>query len=554
MDKLKASSTPDVTSQRVTFEGPHGMQIVAYIDEGPKEDWNGKFILLAPRYGESKKNNLQLSYVLASNHFKVMRFDHTNHIGESDGTMEWFTIHGAAEDIIACANHLDMYYEPKEIALVSLSLSCRSGLRACARGCPISRFVSVVGMVDLGKTLNAIYDRDMLKAYSEEKWERVDILGFDINGANFYDSLFRENLQDLSGAIEDAKKTSVPLLHLHAENDKWVDSNDVEELISHCPKGQLEFVSGVAHEINENRDAFANVIARIIAFCAGVESGPVRQPEKRCLMKQNKAEREALQKMFSFNQSEAEFWGDYLSKFGIIEEAEFYVEYFKNMSELLGAVRPGDTVLDAGCGNGFFGLSLLHSAANQIAPGGPIYYCALDLSHDGLATSYRRHVSEYSRLMQMSLRASGIGMTYSRVNLDGSEQEEDYQLHCRDGSFSKICSSLVVSYLKDPSWLFREIFRLLKPGGVAIVSSMKPGCDMTVLYHESITQKHTSNRESGGRALLSAAGKIKLKKDSGIYHFFSRADLQRAAFDAGFTDISAHRSFGNQANVVRLVK
>ena len=55
-------------------------------------------------------------------------------------------------------------------------------------------------------------------------------------------------------------------------------------------------------------------------------------------------------------------------------------------------------------------------------------------------------------------------------------------------------------------------------------------------------------------ALLSAAGKIKLKQEVGVYQFFTADELERLAFEAGFSDISTCRSLGGQANVLRVVK
>ena len=130
----------------------------------------------------------------------------------------------------------------------------------------------------------------------------------------------------------------------------------------------------------------------------------------------------------------------------------------------------------------------------------------------------------------------------------------DSPLPFGDGSISKICSSLVLSYLKTPIDLMQEFYRVLKPGGVAVVSSMKPGCDMTVLFHDSLAHNYSEENDRDANVLLGAAGQIKLKRDAGIYEFFSAEELERLAFDSGFVDIRSFRSFGDQANVIRIVK
>ena len=67
------TAVSDITSRLVSFPGPSGLQVVGYIDEGAEDVWNERVVILAPRYGETKKNNLQLAYELVANGFKVLR-------------------------------------------------------------------------------------------------------------------------------------------------------------------------------------------------------------------------------------------------------------------------------------------------------------------------------------------------------------------------------------------------------------------------------------------------------------------------------------------------
>jgi hypothetical protein len=70
----------------VQISGRNGLKIAACVDYAgeklnPKRPW----VVTAPKYGETKKNNLQMAYYLAANGLNVLRFDHTNHVGESEG-------------------------------------------------------------------------------------------------------------------------------------------------------------------------------------------------------------------------------------------------------------------------------------------------------------------------------------------------------------------------------------------------------------------------------------------------------------------------------------
>ncbi|MGJ8648779.1 MAG: methyltransferase domain-containing protein [Opitutaceae bacterium] len=558
----EAEEVSEITSRLVTFPGPRGRRIVGYLDEGLESLWNERVVVLAPRYGETKKNNLQLSYLLAANGFKVLRFDQTNHIGDSDGTMDQFTLVGVADDIVAVVDYVDRYFEPAEIVLTTLSLSARCGLRACAQDKRISRYVCLVGMVNMDRTLKAIYNRDFFGELAKgATWTKVDILGFEIDGARFYKSLIESNMLDLAGTIEDASKVTVPALHLFADNDLWVVREDVEAVMSQCSQGVVESVKDVGHEINENPQAVQQAFGRLLVFCSEGMAKPSLEkvPCKRTLIAQNKLERTKLQATMKFTEAEHEFWGDYLGKFGIIESAEYYVEYFKTVCGLLGAIQPYDVVLDAGCGNGFYGVSLMRSMIQEmhtlkVLPN-PVHYCGLDLTQEGLFRSYSRHVDELIHMQRDALKDSGfVNFSYRKLNFDSIGGEQGASLPFADSSISKVCCSLVLSYLKEPIHLMKELSRVLKPGGVGVVSSMKPGCDMTVLYHNYVTQDESEKKEEDASVLLGAAGRIKLKKDSGIYAFFEFDELEQLALAAGFSEVRCYRSFGDQANVIRIVK
>lgn len=561
-----ANGVTEITSRLITFESEGGMRMVGFIDEGREETWNERVVILAPRYGETKKNSLKLAYMLVANGFKVLRFDQTSHVGESDGSIDQFTLPGAVGDIIGAVRYADGFFEPTEIVLLTVSLSARCGLRACASEPKISRFVSLVGTVNMDRTLQAIYRRDIFGEFVEgAEWKSIDILGFEIDAANFHGAAVESAMDNLAGSIVDATQTQIPALYLHAERDRWVNREEVEQVISVLRNGRLFIVPEVAHEVNENPASASLAFEEIIRFCAdGTKErlGVIQQPDKKVLLGQNRMEKKRLQKFVSFERSEDEFWGSYLGKFGIIEEAKYYVEYFHFLAEQLGPLEASDVVVDAGCGNGFYGLTLMRtlliSALGGFELPKPVHYHAIDLTPEGLSSSFARHVKELVDFERESSQPGVLSVSYRRMDFDKlpnpAKSNEGEALPLADGSVAKICSSLVVSYLENPALLFEEIYRLLRPGGVAIVSSMKPGCDMTVLYHDSIEQNYSEENDREARVLLSAAGEIKLKQEAGTYQFYEKLELERLAFDAGFSEIKSYRSFGGQANVVRVSK
>ena len=120
----------------------------------------------------------------------------------------------------------------------------------------------------------------------------------------------------------------------------------------------------------------------------------------------------------------------------------------------LGAVRPGDAVLDLGCGAGFDALV----AALAVGPTGRV--AGVDLSPEMLA------VAESGRA------AAGLSTVEFR-------QADVEALPFPDASFDVALSNGVLNLIPDKPAALREVFRVLKPGG------RLQACDMGLVGEES---------------------------------------------------------------------
>jgi len=522
--------------------------------------------VLAPKYGETKKNNLQLAYHLAANGLNVLRFDQSNHVGESEGRMQDFTLPGAVEDILGCYDFLQAKGYAREAVLVSNSLSARCAFRAAVTERRISRLVSVVGVVNMGRTLHAVYNEDIFGTFlAGRHWGLTDILGFDINGEIFLGTAVEARMHDLEGTIADISALRAPLVYLHAANDAWVDHEDVLRATRAQPLASVVAVEGAMHEVRENPRAAEAVFRRVVWACRsgdaypGDEAAQLRVPDLRLVVAQNKRERERLRRSEMPPESETAFWSGYLEKYSVLEKSEDYREYLRLLGRLC-AFRPGAAVLDAGCGNGMFGRWALHEVMRQrqAAPGAspqPSFYVGLDLTDRGLRDAMAGHLQVVGRFGDELAREGPPGAAYLRFDFnDLADPAGGTRLPLADATFDIVCCSLVLSYLRRPSALLRELHRVLKPGGVLVVSSMKPHCDMSAIYRDFMGQQVTGPEIERARNLLRAAGKIRLKEEVGHYAFFSDSELAALAEEAGFVVRESLHSLGNQAVVVKAQK
>ncbi|MEX2236778.1 MAG: methyltransferase domain-containing protein [Dehalococcoidia bacterium] len=106
----------------------------------------------------------------------------------------------------------------------------------------------------------------------------------------------------------------------------------------------------------------------------------------------------------------------------------------------LGALQPGERVLDIGCGAGFDSLI----AAQMVGPAGEVI--AVDMTQ--------------AMRDKASAAAEEMGLDNVRV-LDGYAEE----LPAEDASVDVVISNGVINLCPDKQQVMREVYRVLRPGG-----------------------------------------------------------------------------------------
>jgi SAM-dependent methyltransferase/alpha/beta superfamily hydrolase len=552
-----------IQSELVIFPGMTGLKIAAFIDYLGDPHKAAGYVVMAPKYGETKKNNLQLAYYLANNGLVVLRFDHTNHIGESDGEITDFTFPGACGDMRASIDYLQRRFATPNVILIANSLSVRPAIRAFSEDHRISVLISVVGVVNFRETVRIVYQRDLVNDHLTGVHHGVtDILGHQVHVAHFMDSCIAEKMHDYAGTIRDIEAAKGRVFFFYADKDAWVEASDVRTLAEACPRVDVQEIRGAMHELRENPEGAERALKEIVyvarhgRMAVNGELETLKLPEKKIYLGQNRLERDRLRLADPIKESEREFWQTYLGKYDIMEKVDDYQSYLDLIGDCLGRITDGEIIFDVGCGNGLFGVWCLRDIlARSRGPHEirPVYF-GLDLTQKGLLEALKKHRdSRYTPHPGARFEGSpDLDMIYTPFDLEGVKPNENpaMRLPFADGTFDKICCSLLISYLTDPPQLVAELYRVLRPGGAIVMSSMKPFCDLSQIYKEFVVEEKPEDDIERARNLISAAGAIRTKEEQGHYTFYSREELVALMDMAGFRGAQAFRSFGDQANLV----
>jgi ubiquinone/menaquinone biosynthesis C-methylase UbiE len=118
--------------------------------------------------------------------------------------------------------------------------------------------------------------------------------------------------------------------------------------------------------------------------------------------------------------------------------------------------------------------------------------------------------------------------------------------------FDRVVASLFVSYLFDPEVILRDFSRMLAPGGRAVISSMRPDSDISLLftgYVQDARQSRYGDLASAREMLNEAAGLFE-REEEGYFRFFDEAELTRSMESAGFSDIHTERAMGSPPQAI----
>jgi len=130
-----------------------------------------------------------------------------------------------------------------------------------------------------------------------------------------------------------------------------------------------------------------------------------------------------------------------------------------------------------------------------------------------------------------------------------------------DASFDRISASLFISYLFDPEQIVRQFYRMLKPGGRLLLSSMRPDSDISVIFTDFIEQVaradgtegeagERNEKLEGARAMLNEAASLFELEEDGYFRFFTAGELETFVRRAGFTLLETRASLGEPTQAV----
>jgi ubiquinone/menaquinone biosynthesis C-methylase UbiE len=217
--------------------------------------------------------------------------------------------------------------------------------------------------------------------------------------------------------------------------------------------------------------------------------------------------------------------------------------------ELL-SLNDGDDVLDLGSGIGTLSIQL------ALQPS-----CPNSLSITSV--DYVREALHRARSRLADIQASRAFQSFY-IDADLDLLHDEQRIPIKSNSFDAVIGSFLISYLENPILVLTEIYRLLRPGGRIVISSLGRDADISKLYVESVAELNLKTDDVGlpgfdrsklpnaARNFLNDAAKLLDLEEAGAFRFWDPSDLGNLVIDAGFSEVTKDSSLGvpPQASVV----
>jgi ubiquinone/menaquinone biosynthesis C-methylase UbiE len=411
-------------------------------------------------------------------------------------------------------------------------------------------------MVDLQSALRSIsggidYGYGLLQGVRFGRHELVGVLAdMDRTGLDAIES----QMGFLEEARNDLESIDVPITWLHGRHDAWMDVERVRDVLS-CGKTEnrrlLEVPTG--HQLRSSRDALQTfqLIAEETSEIALGRRLAGALPPLRELERRRSAE---LARISTPRIDLRRFWTDYLlgrdRRLGmqLLTATSAYREFMAAQVEGL-AIQPGDAVVDLGAGTGDLPLHL--AASGELAPG--VAIDEVDFVGEALRRGADR-LAEAAPACALDVRRIVADLDVGRSERFALESER----------YHAVLASLLISYLAHPEVFLREVFRVLRPGGRLVLSSMRRDADVSKLYVEGLAEfKTPSERARLGpgaaehfddltRSFLNDASRILDMEERGRFRFWDPQELSDLVANAGFSHIATQLVFGDPPQAVVL--
>ena len=460
-------------------------------------------VLLCPGYGTVQHAYVALAYTLVGCGFHVLRYDHSRHIGISDGDPTQTTFTSLEDDLDAVLTFAQENFQGRPLTLLAPDLIGRIALRRRDWHRRLRCLLLLNPTLDLGECLKVLHHRDLLQAHLDgTRLGLGNLLGIPLDIDHFLADAVAAQYTDVIALQEELTPCETDVVVLTGGQDDSDCSIPAPPLIllnevisrlgPRCRKVMLPSSILTAGHIPPStlRASWQQLSQLCQARRAIHEPGPVTLPAlSRAMSTRARFERDQFQhKQAIGTASNERLWSAHTDLTRAMDELPAHWHSIDQLYQLLQPLDGNLSLLDIGCGMHSFARLLLLNLSYRLRAqtwqqNNALRYVGIDFSSTALHAARASAQEALQHLDKLfSWRISAPTPVTQQWVLGRSAE----MLPFADRSFDRVVANLSLSFARSPMHTLRELFRILRPGGKLIMSGFTPTADLARLYRPAL--------------------------------------------------------------------
>ncbi len=520
-------------------------------------------VIIAPGYGQTASDYAAFSYYLAEYRLRILRYDHTNHIGTSEGELQHTTLRSMQHDLSRVVEFVRHTWPQAPILVIASDLAARAALKMAAQTRPLDLLLLVNPSIDVGTMLLTVHGHDLVADYRFGLRRGVsNLLGLNVNVDQFVGDLIAGHFTDLESTLEDLRLVRSPLsiVTCPMTTPASLPPADLPHAFMTALGAQTRLVNISTSLTDQELPAGAPhpaAFKQLFKQLAAVLSVPLTETDREPSPPQDLARQRRIEREYTYLRHDGSqisrdaLCAAHLSQLPQLGNLHEYRKLLDDLYGFMSPLNPGTVLVDAGTGESDLTRAALVNHTYRAGHAGwtgkpsPLVI-GMGRSSDTIARA--RHAVH---TLQRELATGFVGrltamppLTVGWVQADWSES-----VPFKTASLDRLVCNLSLPYVPSPLAALREWHRAVHAEGRLILTTFHPDTDLSTLYRRHLRQANQDEFSAQAQPLLHFLGRLREAIRHRILHTFDQASLSALLQQCGMTSFRIFPVFDGQALV-----
>lgn len=514
-------------------------QRIAIMDDHVSQpgDPNRPVVIVAPGFGQTAADYTALAYYLAQHQFRLLRYDPTNHLGNSEGELQQTTLRSMQHDLEQVIEFVRHTWPQAPVVVVASDLAARAAIKVAAHTRPLDLLLLVNPAIDPAATLMTVHGHDLIADYQFGLRRGVcNLLGLNVNVDQFVGDLVAGRCADLESTLEDLRMIRSPLCIATSPADSLaMPPTDLPHAFITALGTQTRLVNISSPLTDRHLDmeesppaAFKQLLKQIGSALSMQLPAQEDVAVQRYVARQQRLEQEYTFLRHDGSQINREaLCAGHLAHLPHLGNLHEYRKLLDDLYGLMSPLEPGSALVDAGVGQSDLTRAALinHTyRAGQASWTGRPAPVMIGVGRSRERMSQARHAV---LVLQRELTTGFVGRLSAMPPLTIGWLQADWMnaLPFKSGSVSRLVCNLSLPYVPSPLVALKEWHRVLHPDGSLIVTVFHPNTDLSPLYRRHLRQANQDEFSAQAQPLLHYFARLREAIRHRILHTFNEAGL-----------------------------